>query len=103
MKVIERVHGFIQPLKTSFGTAATKASETVKKASEIASKILKVLFTPVTFLYDRAKTFYDKMRHQSAPADARPLEPTEGREISRNPQVAPGFSYPQGQASAALS
>ncbi|MBM3194778.1 MAG: hypothetical protein FJZ60_03335, partial [Chlamydiae bacterium] len=60
MKIGERVSSFIQPVKTSFGTAATKASETVAKASEIAKKILKVLFTPVTYLYNHAKSFYDK-------------------------------------------
>lgn len=70
MKISETVNGFIQPVKTSFETARTKASETVAKASEIAQKILKVLFTPVTYLYNHAKSFYDKMRTQPAPSDA---------------------------------
>lgn len=68
MNISERVHAFIQPVKTSFGTAVTKASETVKKASEIASKILKVLFTPVTYLYHAVKSLLNRMSKNPAPA-----------------------------------
>ena len=68
MKITERVNSFIQPLKTSFGTAATKASETVKKASEIASKILKVLFSPVTYLYQAVKSLLNRVSKNPAPA-----------------------------------
>lgn len=73
MNISERVHAFIQPVKTSFGTAVTKASETVKKASEIASKILKVLFTPVTYLYHAVKSLLNRMSKNPAPA-AQPAE-----------------------------
>ena len=72
MNISERVHGFIQPVKTSFGTAVTKTSETVKKASKIASKILEVLFTPVTYLLDCAKSFYNKRRNQPASPEVQP-------------------------------
>jgi hypothetical protein len=64
MKVCETIQQSLQHVKTSLGTAAQKTSATVKKASQIALKILKVLFTPITYLCTRAKSFFEKRREQ---------------------------------------
>jgi hypothetical protein len=78
MKIIGNVSNLIQPVTKSIGTAATKASATVKKASEIALKILKALFTPITYLCTRAKSFFDKRRE----------EPTKSPEASAQGELA---------------
>jgi hypothetical protein len=72
MKVCETIQQSLQHVKTSLGTAADKTSATVKKASQIALTILKVLFTPITYLCTRAKSFFDKKHEQ----------PSRGREAS---------------------
>jgi hypothetical protein len=95
MKVCDTLKQLMLPVKTSLGKAAEKTSATVKKASEIASKILKVLFTPVTYLFDRAKSFYDKMRNQSAPADARAPAPAAVESDNSEDDEGPAaFLYP---------
>jgi hypothetical protein len=72
MKVCETIQQSLQHVKTSLGTAADKTSATVKKASQIALTILKVLFTPITYLCTRAKSFFEKRREK----------PTESPEAS---------------------
>jgi hypothetical protein len=103
MKIIGNVSNLIQPVTKSIGTAATKASATVKKASEIALKILKALFTPITYLCTRAKSFFEKRREQTS---EKPEVSAQGRSSaslhpvqdsdSASAQVGSPASRPQG-------
>ena len=62
MKVCDTLKQLMLPVKTSLGKAAEKTSATVKKASQIALKILKALYTLTTYPYNCAKSFFDKRR-----------------------------------------
>jgi hypothetical protein len=88
MKVCETIQQSLQHVKTSLGTAVAKASETVKKVSRIALNTLKWLFSPITYLCTRAKSFFDKKHKQ----------PSRGREAS-----APGESLAEAACRQALT
>jgi hypothetical protein len=85
MKICETIQQSLQHVKTSLGTAVAKASETVKKVSRIALNTLKWLFSPITYLCTRAKSFFDKKHEQ----------PSRGREASASDEILARNQYRQ--------